>query len=417
MISKLPIYAQKLLSPNRYKVLYGGRGSAKSVTIAKILLSKAWTERRKILCARELQNSIGDSVHSLLVDEIRKMQLQDFFVITNNSIIGVNGSEFLFKGVRHNVQSIKSIPNITDLWIEEAQSVSQESLDVLIPTIREPDSEIFVSFNPDQETDPIYKMFVDDNGNPIKLDNATILKVNWQDNPWFPEVLKQEKDRLYRVNPDLADHIWGGNIRSHSDAQIFKNKWRVETFEPKEDWLGPYMGADWGFSQDPLTIVSLYIDPTTNTLYVRHAKFGYGIDLRYISQIYDQVPKSRSTKIRADNSRPETISYMKGEGFMIEAAEKWSGSVEDGITYLKNFDSIVIHPENTKMIEEAKNYSYKTDKLTGDVRGEIIDAYNHGWDAIRYGLQPMIKKQRHDQFSDKFSNLKNSGFDSRKLQW
>lgn len=417
MSVQLPKYAKKLLQDKRYKVLYGGRGSAKSYTVARLLLLKASNQVRRVLCAREFQNSINDSVHHLLAQEIEKLNLGHFFNITNSSITGINGSEFIFKGVRHNAQSIKSISSLTDLWVEEAQTVSQSSWQVLIPTIREEGSEIYVTFNPDSENDPTYRMFVDPQGKPIERSDAVILKVNHNHNPWFPEVLRKEMNALYTNNPDLADHIWGGNIRSHSDAQIFKNKWAVQEFEKQEHWSGEYMGADWGFSQDPNTLVSCFIDPMSNTLFIRHARFGYGTELNDIPNMYDLVPNSRQKIIRADNSRPETISHIKGMGFKIQAAEKWAGSVEDGITFLKNFSKIIIHPECTKMIEEAKNYSYKTDKLTGDVLSDIIDTYNHGWDAVRYALQPMIKNAKTGKFTEDYADLKNSGFDSNKLHW
>ncbi len=386
----LPLYAENIFLPKRYKVFYGGRGSSKSYTIARALLTIGTKEKIRSLCAREFQNSITESVHKLLCDQIEVLKLSGFYDITNNSIIGKNGSEFIFKGVRHNINSIKSMVGITHLWLEEAQTISKTSWDVLIPTIREKGSEIWVSFNPDKEDDPTYKMFIDKNGNPLDRDDALIIKVNWQDNPWFPDVLELEKNHLYRVNPDLADHVWGGACRSHSDAQIFKNKWEVRYFEPESHWDGPYFGADWGFSVDPTVLVKLYIDQVKREILIRVAKFGHHIELDDIPDMFDRVNEARGYKIRADCARPETISYVSRSGFDIEAAEKWTGSVEDGIEWLKSFDRIVIHPENTEMITEAKNYSYKVDRLTQDVLTDIVDAYNHGWDGIRYACQPMI---------------------------
>lgn len=401
---RLPEYAEILLKPKRYKVLYGGRGSAKSTSIGRLLLYKGRQQQIKCLCGREFQNSIRESVHSLLEDESKKIGLFDFYNFTNNSIVGKNGSEFIFNGIRMNINSIRSMNGLTDLWLEEAQSVSQNSWDTLIPTIRTPNSEIWVSFNPDSADDPTFNMFCNKDGSPRDRDDAFIQRVNWDDNPWFPDVLKTEKDSLYKVNPELAEHVWGGEVRSHSDAQIFKNKWVVRAFEPQKHFDGPYFGADWGFSVDPCVLLKAYIDRKSREILIRKAAFvrGREAEISNLKYTWDQIPESRRYVIRADNSRPETIAYMCKEGFRVMPAEKWQGSVEDGIEWLKSW-TIVIHPEcesgiienGTRhpygMITEAKNYSYKVDRLTQDVLVDIVDTYNHGWDAVRYALEPMIK--------------------------
>lgn len=387
---QLPEYALQLFESKRYKVLLGGRGSSKSYTVGRILLAKGANSPRRVLCAREFQNSIAESVHKLLSDQIDEMKLNNFYKVTSNSITGKNGTEFIFKGVRMNIASIKSMFGITDLWLEEAHTISKESWDVLIPTIREPNSEIWVTFNPENEDDPTYKMFVDKSGEIIKRDDAIILKVNWKDNPWFPDVLKKEKDHLFSVNPDLAMHVWEGHCRTNSDSQIFKNKWEVREFEKQSHFDGPYFGADWGFSQDPTVLVKVYLDRQNREILIRHAKFGYKIEIDYIADMFDRVPESRIYKIRADSARPETISFIRRKGFMIEGAEKWKNSVEEGIEWLRTWNKIVIHPECSECISEFKNYSYKKDRLTGDILPEIIDAYNHSIDGIRYSLQPLI---------------------------
>ena len=400
----LPDYAEKLLDPYRYKVLLGGRGSAKSYTVARLLLLIGSQKRIRVLCAREFQNSITESVHKLLSEQIDELGLGDFYTVTNQSISGSNGSEFIFKGVRMNISSIKSMVGITHLWLEEAHTISKVSWDVLIPTIREPRSEIWVTFNPENDDDPTYTMFIDKDGNPVDRDDALVLHVNWDMNPWFPEVLMKEKDHLYKVNPDLAEHVWGGKTRKNSSAQIFRNKWRVEAFEHQEGWDGPYFGADWGFSNDPSVLVKIYLDTKNRRIMFRYAKFGFGVEIDYLPDLFDQVPESRYFKIRADGSRPETISHMQRRGFNIEAAEKWTGSVEDGIEWLRTWNEIIIHPDCEQnfirdgvefkygMITEAKNYSYKVDRLTQDILTDIVDAFNHGWDGARYACQPMISK-------------------------
>lgn len=376
-----------LQDPYRYKVLFGGRGSAKSYSVADVLLLRGYMSRRRILCGREFQNSISESVHQLLRERAYELKLDNFYNFTNNSITGDNGTEFFFKGVRHNVQSIKSIQGITDLWLEEAQTVSQISWDTLIPTIRTPGSEIFVTFNPDSEDDPTYTKFLGKKGPPP---GTYLRKVNWDDNPWFPDILKAEKDYAYQTNPDLAEHVWGGECRSHSDAQIFKGKYIIDNFEVNPNWDGPYYGADWGFSVDPLAAVKLYIDWEGRRLMIVEEFHKKHVELEDIPEKFDTISGIRERKIRADNSRPETISFIAKKGFDIEGAKKWTGCVEDGIEFIKSFRQVVIHSRCRASAREFKNYSYKVDRLTQDVTTDIVDDWNHIIDAIRYALDPLI---------------------------
>lgn len=385
---QIPSVFAPLFEPARFKVFYGGRGSAKSVSFARALLTIASNKKTKILCGREFQNSISDSVHSLLKEQAQVIGLSHLFKFTNTSITGINGSEFIFKGLRHNIESIKSIPDIDILWIEEGDSTSKSSLNVIIPTIRKEDSEIWISYNPKNEDDPVYEKFVKNSPPP----DSIVKKVNWYDNPFFPKVLKREMEHDYEIDPELAEHVWGGECRSHSDAQIFKGKWKVKAFEIDPSWDGPYFGADWGFSVDPTTIVKLYLDMKNSRIMVRNSKGGPKIDMPDIPKLFDQIPESRNFKIRGDNSRPETISYVAQKGFNIEAALKWPGSVEDGIEWLKGF-TFVVHPECSGYANELKNYCYKVDRLTGDVTNKIVDLHNHYMDATRYALQPMIKSK------------------------
>lgn len=390
---KIPKWARNLFKPFRYKVGYGGRGSAKSHSFARALLLIGAMKETRILCAREFQNSIKDSSHKLLSDLIEKMGLQHHYTITNNGIYGANGTEFIFKGVHHNVDSIKSMEGIDILWLEEAHTVSQVSWDILIPTIRKAGSEIWVTFNPDADDDPTYTMFVDKAGQPIPRPNAFIMKINWKDNPWFPEELKNEKDFLREKNYEKYLHVWEGECRSHSDAQIFKGKFEVRDFQIREEWDGPYFGADWGFSVDPASLIKLYIDVAGRTIYVAEEFYEVGVDIDILPQKYDTVTESRTRVIRADNARPETISYMCKNRFNVIACDKWPGSVEDGIEWLKTW-KIVISPRCPHTAVEFKKYSYKVDRLTQDVTTDIVDAHNHAIDAIRYAFEPMITASR-----------------------
>jgi phage terminase large subunit len=383
-----PDWASPLFKPYRYKVLYGGRGSAKSYTIAKTLLTKGLSEPRRILCGREFQNSISESVIQLLAEQIEEHTFYHNYIVLRDRIVGKNGTEFLFKGMRHNIDSIKSMQGITDVWLEEAQNISQLTWDKLVPTIRTAGSEIYVSYNPENEDDPTHQMFVMNEPPP----GSFVRKVNHYDNPWFPDVLREKMSHDYATNPDLAVHIWEGECRSHSDAQIFKGKFKVDEFIPQDHWYGPYYGVDWGFSVDPTAVVEMYIDMETLTLYIRREAYDVGVELDDLPELFDRkVPGMRRNKSRADNSRPETISHIRRKGFDIEAAEKWSGSVEDGIEFIKSFKQVIIHSSCPNTAKEFKNYSYKVDRLTQEVTTIVVDAWNHSIDAIRYGLQPMIK--------------------------
>jgi phage terminase large subunit len=219
MAITFPDKLQCLFEKSRYKVLYGGRGGAKSWGIARALLIQGAAEKHKILCAREIQKSINDSVHSLLVEQINALELDGFYTVTKTSIVGKNGTEFLFAGLRSNISNIKSIPGITRAWVEEAQTVSSASMKVLIPTVREDGSEIWLSFNPELEDDPIYQNFVID-----PPTDSIVVKIGWQDNPWFPAVLRQEKDDLKRRSPLEYENVWEGKCKHAVEGAIFANE-------------------------------------------------------------------------------------------------------------------------------------------------------------------------------------------------
>ena len=665
----------------RYKVLYGGRGSGKSYSMIEASIVKALEKKTRILCTRQLQNSIANSVHKLLCDCIDNLNLNEYFSITRDSIKCVNGSEYLFKGIQNNVQEIKSTEGVDICMVEEAQSVSDESWEVLIPTIRKEGSEIWVCFNPDREEDSTYRRFV---LNPPPDCKAVL--VNYMDNPFFPEVLRKEMEYCKEVDYPRYEHIWLGKTIMETEAQIFKGKFEILDFEA-EPYTQFFYGADWGFAclggktlvstingdvpikdikvgdmvltrdgykkvlftknngekdvydvdfgygkriiatedhriytQDGwkkvkdlkvrevicekksnlmekfinaiqmgsiqtifttkqgkmkesiigtcgnfimevfqtimifiilmgillttilkislvflkasikkfITKINLVLsrkkkckrleqktdiqkkigqkeeknhwkqhkkgvvfvwnavkslfsrmftksfvvqgventqihvkakkntfakrvvkslwhhliaseklvqrnvpiclrqrkdkevvyditvengeffangilvhncDPTAltrcfiedNCLYIDYEAGGVGVEMEEIPALFDSVPDVRKWKIRSDCARPETISYVKRHGFDCVAADKWKGSVEDGIEYLRSFKKIYIHPRCKHTYEEFKYYSYKKDKISGDILPIVVDAWNHYIDSLRYALEPYIK--------------------------
>lgn len=372
---------QDLFRPHRYKVYYGGRGSAKSWSVARALLLKSYTQKLRILCVREIQHSIAESVHKLLSDQIDAMEL-DGFEVTKNSITHINGSEFLFKGIKFNTREIKSTEGVDICWVEEAEAVSAESWDILIPTIRKKNSEIWVTFNPLDEDDPTYQRFIKNASN-----NAFVRKVNYNENPYLSEELREEMEMCKARDYEAYLHIWEGEVRKYSNAVIFAGRFRVEDFDTPRD-ARFYHGADWGFAQDPTTLVRCWVKD--RTIYIDREAWGVGVDLDETPALFDTIETARKWPIKADNARPETISFMKRRGFHIDGAKKWQGSIEDGIEFLKSFD-IVVHPRCRHIIDEFNHYSYKVDKQTGDVLPIIVDAWNHGIDAVRYSLDGMIK--------------------------
>jgi phage terminase large subunit len=218
---EIPEKLECLLEDHRYKIVYGGRGSSKSWTVARVLLAIGRRKKLRVLCAREFQNSISDSVHALLADQIKSMGLEDFYTVQNTNIFGKNGTEFLFAGLKHNITKIKSFEGVDICWVEEAQTTSKSSWDVLIPTIRKEGSEIWITFNPELDTDETYKRFV-----VTPPGNAKVAKVNWSDNPWFPEVLKNEKDDLKSRDLDAYLNVWEGNTRQVLDGAVYAKELR-----------------------------------------------------------------------------------------------------------------------------------------------------------------------------------------------
>lgn len=372
-----------LISPARYKVFYGGRGSGKSWTFAQILLCLSLQRKLRILCAREFQISIADSVHRLLCDQISALGLDQFFTITKTQITSSAGSEFIFKGIRHNAQEIKSLEGVDICWVEEAQSVSGESWNLLIPTIRKEGSEIWISFNPGLPDDETYQRFV-----VSPPEHAVVVKVGWEDNPWFPDTLRQEMEYCRSIDTEAYAHIWGGEPRVISDAQVFKGRYEVAPFDTPDD-ARFFHGADWGFAQDPTALVRMFVQD--DCLYIDAEAYGVGVELDELPAFFDSIATSRKWPIKADGARPETISHMCRKGFRVSAAKKWAGSVEDGVSLLKGFRRIYIHPRCKHTADEFRLYSYKVDKNNGDVLPILVDAHNHIIDAARYALDGYVK--------------------------
>ena len=382
MTIDIPDAFSELFEPARYKVYYGGRGKGASWSFARALLLLVMQKGLRVLCTREYQNSIADSVHRLLTDQIEQLGFSDYYEITRTDIkCPASGGMFIFEGLRHNPTKIKSMEGVDIAWIAEAEKTTAESLDILIPTIRAAGSEIWIEFNPDDEHDPIYKRFVVN-----QPDDAIVKHLTYRDNPWFPEALRREMEYDRRVDPDKYQWVWEGKTRRISDAIVLHGKYSVQPFNHGEGEIERYyFGADWGFAEDPTTLIRCYI--VGNSLYIDYESYGVGVDIDATPALFDKVPGSRRWPIIADNARPETISYMARQGFRIVGSKKGKGSVEDGVQYLRSFEHIYIHPRCRHTADEAGSYSYKRDRTTGEVLPVIEDKHNHCIDALRYALE------------------------------
>lgn len=373
-----------LYKPARYKAIYGGRGSGKSHDRAEALIELHSIKKLDTVCIREVQKSLKQSVKKLLEEKIQQLNVGHLFEIQDTVIKSSFGGQIIFMGMSTaTAESIKSLEGYDIAWVEEAQSLSQRSLDLLRPTIRKEGSELWFTWNPGSDTDPI-DSFIRSEAPPH---DTIVVQANFKDNPWFPGVLSEEMK--YDKSRDISKylHVWEGEYLSRSDARVFNN-WTIEEFEsPRE---GVYrFGADWGFSVDPSVLVRLRMDG--RILYIDYEAYEVGCDIDFLPDLFDQVPDARKWPITADSARPETISYMKNHGFpRIVAATKGAGSIEDGIEFLKSFD-IVIHPRCVNTINEFKKYSWKVDKLTDEVLPILEDKDNHVIDACRYGAESVRK--------------------------
>lgn len=385
---KTPEWAEPLLYPNRYKGAKGGRGSGKSHFFAEALIEQLILDPNKsAVCIREIQKSLKFSAKRLIEQKIEDLGLNNLFTITQSEIRANDGNGvILFQGMQdHTADSIKSLEGFDIAWVEEAQNLSARSLKLLRPTIRKENSEIWFSWNPERDTDPVDMFF------QSLTEDMVLVHVNSEQNPFLPETLRKERDSdRVRLSPEDYEHIWNGGYNEKSDALVFKDKFEVDYFEPEKEWTR-LQGLDWGFSQDPTVGTCVFINE--NTLYIRYEGGRVGLELDDTAKVLlSSIPDFEKYIIRADNARPESISHVKRKGLPKIIGEA-KLKIEDGVEFMRNFDRIVIHPDCKETIKEFGLYSYKIDKRTGDILPVIIDANNHYIDAIRYALYPLISKK------------------------
>lgn len=389
-IAKFPSKLEFLFEPHRVKCAYGGRGSGKSWGFARALLLQAASKQMRILCAREVQKSIKQSVHQLLSDQIQSLGLGAFYEILETEIRGKNGSTFSFAGLATNtVESIKSFEGCDIVWVEEAQTVSKRSWDILIPTIRKEASEIWVTFNPDIDTDDTYQRFVI---NPP--DSAKVVKINYSDNPWFPEVLELERLHSYRTNPDYKN-IWEGETKAAVDGAIYANEIREAQEQgrvrevPYDSSLKVHVVMDLGWNdsmsvilcQKSLSEIRIigYIEDDHRTL------DSYSAQLRDLGYNWGQMylPHDGQTKDYRHGVSAEEI--MRRHGWDVRIVPKLD--IESGIRAARmNFHRVYFSKSSNRLVECLKNYRRMINSATNEPSAPLHDEYSHGADAFRYAM-------------------------------
>ena len=393
---------------SRYRVLYGGRGGSKSWNVARALLVKGAKSPMRFLCAREFQTSIKDSVHKLLTDQIFALGLESFYEITQSSIRGKNGTEFAFVGLKNNIANIKSFEGVDLCWVEEAQTVSKLSWNVLIPTIRKDKSEIWITFNPELETDETFQRFV-----VSPPQNAVVQKINWSDNPWFPETLELERQALKNRDIEAYNTVWEGICRQTLDGAIFAKEMTMAEIEGRITKV-PYDATkpvhaifDLGWADNTACWLMQFIgqelhfiryfedNQKTITYYLQEMqKFGYLYDTLWLP--HDAAAKSLGTGRSIEE-------IVRAAGFKVQMLDRVP--IADSINAARTiFNKCYFDRENTTDgLNCLRHYQYDVDVETGAFSQKPLhNIYSHGADAFRYvGLmvnEPRKPKPRRPDY-------------------
>ena len=396
--AEFPVKLEGLFKKSRYKVLYGGRGGAKSWGIARALLIKGAKDPIRILCAREFQTSIKDSVHKLLCDQIESLGLLSFYEITQTSIRGRNGTEFSFVGLKNNVSNIKSYEGVDICWVEEAQTTSRLSWNILIPTIRKEGSEIWISFNPELETDETYQRFV---ANPPA--DCITMKVNWYDNPWFPDTLRLEKDSLKARDEEAYNQVWEGLCRQTVDGAIFAKEMQQAEKDgricrvPYDATKPVHAIFDLGWSDSTAIWFLQFIGMETRLIrYIEDSQKTisyYLATMQTYGYVYDKIwlPHDAENKTLAAAGR-SIDDIVRAAGYKTEIMPRVP--IVDSINAARTiFPNCYFDREHTADgLACLRHYRYEVDPETGQFsRNPLHDHYSHGADAFRY-IALMIKE-------------------------
>lgn len=385
----------------RYYVAWGGRGSGKSWSFARALLVQAMKEPLRILCVREIQRTISDSVHRLLADQIAELGMDWFYTIQETSISGLNGCEFLFTGLRGiDAAKIKSFEGVDIAWCEEAQALSKRSWNTLIPTIRAPGSEIWATFNPDMDSDDTYQRFVVN-----QPESAFVANVNWQDNPWFPDALDGDRRSMLRSDPVEYENVWEGKCKTVIAGAIYANEVR-QLIEDHRMRLLPYdpilkVHTVWDLGWNDQSSIILvqrgvsevriidYIEDSQQTL----AEYVTRLNQRRFSWGYDWLPHDGESHSVQTGKSPKEI--IKALGRNVRIIPKLD--VESGIKAARMmFPRVYMDEKCSRLLDCLKRYRRAVPEATGEPGRPVHDEYSHGADAFR-GLGVVVEKLTNEE--------------------
>lgn len=377
---KVPEAFEPLEGAHRYIAAHGGRGSGKSHYFGERWLRENIEAKLDFVCLRETLKSLEFSVRKLLTSKIEHYNAGAYFDVQDRRIMSQSGGVTIFEGMQnHTADSIKSLEGFDRGWFAEAQAASDKSLTLLRPTIRKPGSQLWFDWNPALPTDPVDLLMRGKEPPP----HSAVVEVNYLQNPWFPDELRDEMEFDKRRDPDKYSHVWLGQYQRNSEARVFKN-WKVEEFDIDPAWT-LRQGADWGFSIDPSVLVQCAI--VGRKLYVCHEAYKLACEIDFLPDLFGSVPDAEKWPTIADSARPETISYMQRHGFpKMLAAIKGARSLEEGVEFLKTFD-IIVNPRCVHTIQELTAYSFEVDPLTGLVLPKLSDKDNHVIDSLRYACE------------------------------
>ena len=389
--AEFPAKLRPLFTPRRYKVMHGGRGGGKSWAVARALLLRAADEPIRVLCAREVQKSMRDSVHRLLKDQVSALGLEDEFEVLDTEIRGPNGSLFVFTGLQsHTVDSIKSYEAIDVVWVEEAHGVSKKSWDVLIPTIRKPGSEIWMTLNPDMDTDETWQRFI-----ATPSDDTWVCAINWRDNPWFPDVLDAERRKAQAISPDDYEHIWEGKPRRVAEGAIYRHEIDALFADgrvcpvPYDPTLPVHTVWDLGWN-DAMTIGMVQRGPQDIRVIDYIEDSNRTLDW-YIAQL-EKRPYRWGTDFLPHDGRAKNFQTGKSTEMLLREMGRKTvrvlgqQSVEEGIKAARLiFPRCYFDKSKTaRLVECLKRYRRDINTRTNEPVGPLHDEFSHGADMFRY---------------------------------
>lgn len=403
-VASFPEKLRFLFEPVRYKVAYGGRGGAKSWGFARALLIQGASKPLRVLCAREVQNSIKDSVHRLLSDQIEALGLNEYYTVLDTEIRGKNGGIILFSGLStQTADSLKSYEGLDRVWVEEAQSVSKRSWDILTPTVRKPESEIWMTLNPDMETDETYQRFI-----ARHPSNCRAVEINWRDNPWFDTVLNQERLDTLARDPDGYKNIWDGQPKRVSEGAIYKaeveklyvdHRVRPVPYDPllkvhtvwDLGWNDAMTIGMWQRSGSEVRCID-YIEDSHRTLdsYVMELE---GKPYRFGKHF---IPHDGAAKnIQTGKSTEEMLKLMLGKN---KVKVGTADDIEEGIKAARMMFPRVYFDETktTRLLECLKRYKRHINKATNEPGAPLHNEHSHGADMFRYTAMVVEKMTNSD---------------------